>query len=406
VMRKSQGSLERLEAAMRLANPVPHPSALADSSESLAVSRLVSRRRHAMRPEPTASPEARHHWRGIAIAAAAFAAALAIALPLWLLRGGDEPPAVATSVTTTITASTIATTTTTAATATQEIVVASISVEDASPSVGGPLVAVSAREAWLGMTPSAESGTTLIGHLEDGTWSFYRLDRLRNWMAGILGLAVAPDGMVWAATNVGVFSFDGAEWTRRFDGPAGAVVVDQGGTVWIGGGRLGEVPGFPAGSALDDDGRRAIGRLHPDFLGGQYLPDLSPSEVMIARITIASTARDVTSVYARRGRSRIHYRVVDEYEGDTLSEKRTRTSTRPLTLGQLETFFNGAWPLLAVLDMNFADTGYDLGEMPRLVDVDSQFCPDLEELYVQRITSWSQEQQTALELDQGVDREG
>ena len=127
---------------------------------------------------------------------------------------------------------------------------------------------------------------------------------------------------------------------------------------------------------------------------------------MIARITIASTTRDVTSVYARRGRSRIHYRVVDVYEGDTLSEKRTRTSTRPLTLGQLETFFNGAWPLLAVLDMNFADTGYDLGEMPRLVDVDSQFCPDLEELYVQRITSWSQEQQTALELDQGVDREG
>jgi hypothetical protein len=141
-------------------------------------------------PHGSAS-EARRRWRGPAIAAAAFVVALAIALPLWLLRGGDEPPAVATSVTTTITASTIATTTTTAATATQEIVVASISVEDASPSVGGPLVAVSAREAWLGMTPSAESGTTLIGHLEDGTWSFYRLDRLRNWMAGILGLAPA-----------------------------------------------------------------------------------------------------------------------------------------------------------------------------------------------------------------------
>ena len=295
MMRKSQGSLERLEAAMRLANPVPHPSALADSSESLAVSRLVSRRRHAMRPEPTASPEARHHWRGIAIAATAFVVALAIALPLWLLRGGDEPPAVATSVTTTITASTIATTTTTAATATQEIVVASISVEDASPSVGGPLVAVSAREAWLGMTPSAESGTTLIGHLEDGTWSFYRLDRLRNWMAGILGLAVAPDGMVWAATNVGVFSFDGAEWTRRFDGPAGAVVVDQGGTVWIGGGRLGDGSGWLARwdgvswQRLDDgSGRPALGpaaliavlpngeawmRLPADYWGARMITD-------------------------------------------------------------------------------------------------------------------------------------
>ena len=171
-------------------------------------------------------------------------------------------------------------------------------------------------------------------------------------------------------------------------------------------GRLDEVPSYLRQPSLRDADRQAIGGLHPHFMGGEYLPDLAPSEVMIARITIASTARDVTSVYARRGRSRIHYRVVDEYEGDTLSAKRTRTSTRPLTLGQLETFFNGAWPLLAVLDMNFADTGYDLGEMPRLVDVDSQFCPDLEELYVQRITSWSQEQQTALELDQGVDREG
>jgi len=47
------------------------------------------------------------------------------------------------------------------------------------------------------------------------------------------------------------------------------------------------------------------------------LPDLAPTKVMIARITIASTTQDVTSVYAGRGRDRIHYRVVDEYEGDT-----------------------------------------------------------------------------------------
>ena len=41
-------------------------------------------------------------------------------------------------------------------------------------------------------------------------------------------LAVAPDGTVWAATDVGVFSFDGAEWTRRFDDPAWAVAVGRG----------------------------------------------------------------------------------------------------------------------------------------------------------------------------------
>ena len=173
----------------------------------------------------------------------------------------------------------------------------------------------------------------------------------------------------------------------------------------IASGRLGDVPGFLAESGLSREDRLSFGRLHPNFMGGEYLPDLAPTEVMIARITIASTTQDVTSVYARRGRGRIHYRVVDEYEGDTLFEKRTRISTRPLTLGQLESFFNGAWPLLAVLDMNFADTGYDLRKMLRFVDVDSQFYPDLEDLYVHRITSWAQRQRAALELDQEQDLE-
>ena len=31
------------------------------------------------------------------------------------------------------------------------------------------------------------------------------------------------------------------------------------------------------------------------------------------------------------GKDRIRYRVVDEYNGDTLSEKRTRSSKRPLS---------------------------------------------------------------------------
>jgi hypothetical protein len=54
------------------------------------------------------------------------------------------------------------------------------------------------------------------------------------------------------------------------------------------------------------------------------------------------TTQDVTSVYARRGKNHIRYRVVDEYDGDTLSGRNTRTSRRPLTQGELEPFFNGA----------------------------------------------------------------
>jgi len=110
-----------------------------------------------------------------------------------------------------------------------------------------------------------------------------------------------------------------------------------------------------AAPVLDEQDRRALGRLHPSFMGGEYLPNRQETEVEIARINIDSTTSDVTSVYAKAGKSRIYYRVVDEYNGDTLSDKRTRTSKRPLTLAELVEFFLGAWPLKDVLEMNELD---------------------------------------------------
>jgi hypothetical protein len=76
-----------------------------------------------------------------------------------------------------------------------------------------------------------------------------------------------------------------------------------------------------ASPTLPDEDRLALGRLHPSFMG----------------------------------KDRIRYRVVDEYNGDTLSEKRTRSSKRPLSLGELIDFFLGAWPLQEVLEMNELD---------------------------------------------------
>ena len=73
--------------------------------------------------------------------------------------------------------------------------------------------------------------------------------------------------------------------------------------------RLDEVPDFLARSALSDEERKAIGRIHPAFMGGEFLPDLFRNEVMIASIRIASSTWDVTSVYARRTKHRILYRV-------------------------------------------------------------------------------------------------
>ena len=102
--------------------------------------------------------------------------------------------------------------------------------------------------------------------------------------------------------------------------------------------------------ALSEEDRQSFGRIHPSCMGGEYLSDLEPSEVEIARIPIQSTTGDVTSVYARREGRRIHYRVVDEYGGDTLRRPTERWSILPLRMGELVRFFLGAWDLCACLD--------------------------------------------------------
>jgi hypothetical protein len=126
----------------------------------------------------------------------------------------------------------------------------------------------------------------------------------------------------------------------------------------------------------------ARGVPHPRFLGGAFLPNHEDGEVEIARIEIASKTFDVTSVYARRSGKRIHYRVVDEYEGGTLTDKTERTSTKPLTLGELESFFLGAWPFFEVLAVNFEG---DVEGMLTFFGARSEFYPDLDALLRQRV---------------------
>jgi len=158
---------------------------------------------------------------------------------------------------------------------------------------------------------------------------------------------------------------------------------------------LDAIPAILAQSALSDEDRQTLGRIRPAFMGGEYLPNLASNEVMIARITIASVTQDVSCVYARRCKHRIHYRVVDEYQGDTLSGRTTRTSTRPLTLGELEAFFSGAWSIFDVLETNFGPEGYDLNRMLEfVVGVESQFYPQIRELYRLRIEAWGKARQT------------
>ncbi|MGP1675526.1 MAG: hypothetical protein ACTS6J_00020 [Burkholderiales bacterium] len=81
-------------------------------------------------------------------------------------------------------------------------------------------------------------------------------------------------------------------------------------------------------SKLDDSTRRLIGRSHPYFMGGEYLPSLGDNEIEIARIVLASVTQDVISVLARRAGARIAPRISRPSTGS----KRTITmSPRPNT---------------------------------------------------------------------------
>ena len=141
---------------------------------------------------------------------------------------------------------------------------------------------------------------------------------------------------------------------------------------------------FCAKSTLSPEERQAFGRMHPSFMGGEYLPGLKEEEIEIARINVDSTTSDVTSVYARRTPKGICYRVVDEYEGDTPTGTTRRFSKLPLTLGDLVDFFLSRWRLDKVLDMNELDEE----ESQDFVHPSSAFYPGFASVIREKIHAW------------------
>jgi len=133
---------------------------------------------------------------------------------------------------------------------------------------------------------------------------------------------------------------------------------------------------------LPDDTMEALSRIHPSFLGGEFLPTREENEVEIARVTLDSTTSDVTSVYVRFDDGLFHYRVVDEYEGETLTGPANCTSEKPLTLGELVEFLDCAWPIVEVLELGFeGSVSHKLG----CFEAESAFYPQMNAAYKQRV---------------------
>jgi hypothetical protein len=105
-------------------------------------------------------------------------------------------------------------------------------------------------------------------------------------------------------------------------------------------------------SALTQHERRSLSSIHPSLMGGEYLPDFEDDEIEVARLELESVTGDVISVRLRRDLGGFHYRVVDEYDGECLSETRNIRVDKPLTLHDFGKFVCRASCLADIISTN------------------------------------------------------
>jgi len=144
---------------------------------------------------------------------------------------------------------------------------------------------------------------------------------------------------------------------------------------------------------LSEEQRTEWGRIHPSMMGGEYLPHLMPGEVEIARIDMRSVTADVISIRARPTRTRILYRIVDEY--DTDYDVRNIWSKHPITLRRLIRLINETQGMneceggvvFEILNAN-VENGCGVEEMAHFITVTSDFYPELQAWYDLATEQW------------------
>jgi hypothetical protein len=151
-------------------------------------------------------------------------------------------------------------------------------------------------------------------------------------------------------------------------------------------------------------------------MSGEYLPDFEGDEVEIARVTLASTTGDVISIRARRQGGRIRYRIVDEYEGETVFHCAPEESAAPLTMRELVELMNtargeGMYPdygtgLTTVWCDFHVDNGSSPESMVGFVRVSSEFYPDLRRYYEAEAAGWLEKRLAEYAAEDGDDEYG
>ena len=163
-------------------------------------------------------------------------------------------------------------------------------------------------------------------------------------------------------------------------------------------GQIEQVPEHFFAPSLPDAIREISGAIHPQLMGGEYLPDFKEGEVEIARATLDSTTTDVISIRARHTIDKIHYQIVNEYYdrpnpmGYLIQPAQT---DRPLTMAQLIDLIDGVKLIGEKCDMRGLTTIYrefncDEGywEMWNFVSITSDYYPQLGSWYDDEAREW------------------
>jgi len=144
----------------------------------------------------------------------------------------------------------------------------------------------------------------------------------------------------------------------------------------------------------------------PSFFGGCCLPALLDNEVEIARIRLESTTFDIISVRASLQNGKIHYSVVDEYEGQTEYTCNPEVSDQPLTMAELidlmentdvDLEYSGL--VLGMIQQNFECSG-DAEQWVHFANVTSDLYPQLGEWYFEAMEEWYEASRAGAQPDE------
>ena len=160
---------------------------------------------------------------------------------------------------------------------------------------------------------------------------------------------------------------------------------------------------FLARETLNDEELRDWGLVHPDCMGGEYLPQMGVGDVEVARISLASTTSDQISIRASHAGERIRYAVLDEYESKY--ELAVTESEQPLSLAELIQLIDGskyceeeqAGGILVCHWESMIGWGYDTDEAVAFAWIQSAWYPELTAYYEQVASNWCEQKQQELD---------